>query len=156
MSVAVAVAEPGQGPGKGEMKMKHRPSPEQIAKELGLTAEQSAAMRTAQETFQVQMIDLKANAQKARLEVRKLVNQDTVDREAVMKAVEAEGAAGLAMRKAVVEHQINIREIIGPEKAAQLREKRQERGYGNGDDNSDDRDGDSDDHGKGKGPGGDW
>jgi Spy/CpxP family protein refolding chaperone len=159
MSVAVAVAQPGQGSGKGAMKMKHRPNPEQMAKELGLTAEQTAAMRAAHEAFQVQMIDLKANIQKARLEVRKLVNQDTVNREAVMKAVEAESAASLALRKAVVEQQIKAREIIGPEKAAQLREMRQERGYGDGgrrDDDSNDRDGDSGDRGRGEGPGGDW
>jgi hypothetical protein len=115
--------------------------------------------RDEDEAFQVQMIDLKANIQKARLEVRKLVNQDTVNREAVMKAVEAESAASLALRKAVVEQQIKAREIIGPEKAAQLREMRQERGYGDGgrrDDDSNDRDGDSGDRGRGEGPGGDW
>ena len=160
MSAAVALAQPGggmMGQGKGDMKMKHRPDMEQMADELDLTAEQRQAMEDAQSAFRMNMIDLRATAEKARLTVRTQMRQTTVNRDEVMKAVDAEGAADLAIRKAVINHQLAIRTILGPEKIEKMHEMRKSRGdedrdrggyRGGSDRDDDDHDSDDrDDHG---------
>jgi len=129
ISVAAAVAQPGRGDGEGFKgdKSKQRPNREQMAEKLDLTPEQQKALKDLRQDIQVQMIDLRANVQKARLEVKNQMTQEAVNREAVMSAVEAEAAAELAVKKAMIEHQLKVREIVGAEKAEQLRDMFQDR-----------------------------
>ena len=127
MSVAVASAQPGQGPSEGGKKMKHRPNPERMMEELDLTAEQQEALKQSQRDMQKQMVDLRADVKDARDAARSLMTSASVTREEAMKAVESEAAAELALRKAMVDHQLKVREIVGPENAAKMIELREER-----------------------------
>ena len=127
MSVAVASAQPGQGPSEGGKKMKHRPNPERMMEELNLTTEQKDALKQSQRDMQKQMVDLRADVKDARDAARSLMTSASVTREEAMKAVESEAAAELTLRKAMVDHQLKVREIVGPENAAKMIELREER-----------------------------
>jgi len=143
ITVAAASAQPGRGDGSGPRgdKDSFRPKMERIADDLNLTAEQKQKLENLRDEFQAQNVDRRSSVQKAKLEVRRLLKQDVVDRDALMKAVEAEGAADLALRKARIEHLLKVRDIVGPENAERLRELRDERrggqGPGRNDDDSD-------------------
>ena len=142
MSVAVASAQPGQGPSEGGKKMKHRPNPERMMEELNLTTEQKDALKQSQRDMQKQMVDLRADVKDARDAARSVMTSASVTREEAMKAVESEAAAELALRKAMVDHQLKVREIVGPENAAKMIELREQR-----------RDDRREKGGPGKGPG---
>ena len=129
ITIAAASAQPGRGDrpeGKGERGGPARPNAERLAEKLELTAEQSSQLQELRYQFQSETVELRANLQKNRLEVQRLLGQDHVDEAAVMKAIEAEAAAQLAMRKVSVAHQLKVRAIVGPEKAEQLAEMRNE------------------------------
>jgi len=129
ISVTAAVAQPDRGDGEGFKgdKSKQRPNREQLAEKLDLTPEQQKALKDLRQSLQGQMIDLRANVQKARLEVQNQMSQDTINRDALMAAVEAEAATELAVKKAMVDHQLKVREIVGAEKAGKMREMFQDR-----------------------------
>lgn len=148
---------PGHGDDRGWNKDHHkRFNPERLAEKLDLTAEQTTALKDAQYALEEKMIDLKANHQKAKLALRGQMDADTVDRDALMSAVEAESAAQLAIKKTMIDHKLEMKEILGPEKVAELEamkksrmEKRGDnRGPRGGDDESDESDDDSDRRGK--------
>ncbi|MBN1268261.1 MAG: periplasmic heavy metal sensor [Kiritimatiellae bacterium] len=107
-----------------------------LAEQAGLSDEESQALENLMYEHQKAMIPLRADQQLARLEVRRLLEQETPDEAAVMKAVEAASQAELALEKARISHQLSVRSTLGPEKAAQLRdcrrEHRQERRGGRG------------------------
>jgi Spy/CpxP family protein refolding chaperone len=127
MSAAVASAQPGQGPSEGGKKMKQRPNPEQMMKDLDLTTEQQDALKQAQRDMQKQMVDLRADVKDARDAARSIMTSASVTRDEAMKAVESEAAAELTLRKAMVDHRLKVRDIIGPENAAKMIELREER-----------------------------
>jgi Spy/CpxP family protein refolding chaperone len=129
MSVAVASAQPGQGqgPSEGGKKMKHRPNPEKMMEQLELTTEQQDALKQLRRDFQKQMVDLRGDVKDARDAAREIMTATEVSRDEAMKAVEAEAAAELVLRKAMVDHQLKVRDIVGPENAAKLAELREER-----------------------------
>jgi Spy/CpxP family protein refolding chaperone len=128
LCAGAALAQPvgGDGFGPGGRDGKERPG-RAIAGQLELTPEQQKALRVIRQEFHAAAIDLRANIEKARLEVQSLMTADTVNREAIMTAVEKEGAATTALRKAMVEQHLKVREIVGPEKAAQMMETMQNR-----------------------------
>ena len=128
MTAAIASAQPGPGQGpQGGGKMINRPNPERIFEKLDLTAEQRDALDQEQRNFQKQMVDLRADAKKTRETMRDLMDSATVSREEAVAALEAESAAELTIRKAMLDHRLKIREIVGPENAAKLVEMRDER-----------------------------
>jgi len=152
MSVATAVAQPGRGDGEGSKgdSSKQRPNREQLAKKLDLTPEQQKALKELRQDFQVQMIDLRASVQKARLEVKNQMSREAVNRDDIMLAVETEAAAELAVKKAMIDHQLKVREVVGPEKAEQMIEMMQDR---HGGDRRGPSGGPGGDGGRGQGPG---
>lgn len=145
ITVAAAVAQPGRGDGQGPRNEGGKPKREMLNR-LDLTPEQQQALRDLRREQQEQMIDLRAAAQKARLNVEKLLDAETVDTEALMAAVESAGQAEIAIEKARVAHHLKVREIVGVEKAAQMRGMMQGR--------RGDRDGGPGGPGQGRGPGG--
>ena len=68
----------------------------------------------------------------AEAEVRRLMQADNPDRAAIMKAVDAAGAAHLAVRKAQIEERLAFREIAGPDASRKAREHITRRMQGEG------------------------
>lgn len=129
LTAAVASAQPGQGQRGvgGDKPMKRGPDYGKLMDQLDLTAEQRSALDQAQRDFQKKMVDLRADVKNARDAMRDLADTTSASREQAMAAVEAESAAELALRKAMVEHRLQVRDIIGTENAAKLKALRDER-----------------------------
>jgi len=111
----------GHGPGPG-MILQRVLENEALAKKVGLTDEQIATLKGSLLETQKQMIKLRAESELAELDVRRLMGEDQVDRAAVMKAIEAAGAAHTAIRKAGAEERLKVREIVGQETLDKIRE----------------------------------
>ncbi len=107
----------GGGPGLGRMLEN-----EQAIQRLGLSADQVSALQARLADAEKTLIKLRAEVQLAEAEVRNLMRKDVVDRAAVMKAVDAAGAAHLALRKAMIEERLAFREIAGPDAAKKARQ----------------------------------
>lgn len=131
-SALAATAQPGPGgPGGREGMRGERPmgariqavleNPELLEK-IGLTDQQVSALRARLDEAQKTMIKLRADAELAETEVQRLMREDTVDRAAVMKALDAAGLAHVAVRKAMIEERLAFREIAGPDAARKLRQ----------------------------------
>ena len=152
LTAAVASAQPGQGQGgfKGDKAMKRGPDHAKLMEQLDLTAEQRSALDQAQRDFQKKMVDLRAEVKNARDAMRDLADATSTTRDQAMAAVEAESAAELALRKAMVDHRLQVRDIIGAENAAKLKELREERR----DERREQRGGPGGPGGKGRGPDG--
>lgn len=128
-SAVTASAGPGWGmKGKGDGErgqyQNREARMERIADELELTAEQREQLSALREEGREEMRVLHEALRDAREDTVTLMEADPVDRDAVMRAVVAEGAAYLALSKARAERQLARREILGPEKAAQLGDMR--------------------------------
>jgi len=139
MVAATTWAQPGGGGGKPNKKDGDHGgrgmNPERMAKELGLTEQQQDALGALQHEWQTKLVDLRADSQKAKLELRRIMREPESTRDEIIKAVEVDNAADLAMAKARVDHFLKVRELLGPEKAAQMHEMRgafrdDERGQG--------------------------
>ena len=121
------------GPGFG---MRNPERMEQALREAGATDEQVAKLREQGYQMRKQMISLRAEREQAELEVQHLLGQDKVDREAVLKAVEKLGAVETSIHKLRVQHQLDMRELVGPDTCKKLhkrafeqrRERREDRG----------------------------
>lgn len=114
----------GKGDGEGGGHKNREARMERIANKLDLTPEQRDQLATLREKGQAEMRPLQEALRDAREDTVTLMEADPVDRDAVMRSVVAEGAAYLALSKARAEHQLARREILGPEKAAQLGDMR--------------------------------
>ena len=141
VSALTASAQPDGGPGgPGKMKDKMWGGPnlgqmldnEDVVQQLGLTEDQVTALKARFAEAEKTLIKLRADAQVAEAEVRHLMQDDTVDRAAIMKAVEAAGAAQLAVRKAMIEERLAFREIAGPDAAKKVRRHMAKRMHGEG------------------------
>jgi Spy/CpxP family protein refolding chaperone len=88
---------------------------------LGLSADQVAALKARLADAEKTLIKLRAEVELAEAEVRSLMRKDPVDRAAVMRAVDAAGAAYVALRKAMIEERLALREIVGPEASKKAR-----------------------------------
>lgn len=141
VTALTATAQPDGGPGgprKGMEKMRHGPDVgrmldnEEVVQKLGLTADQVTALKARFAEAEKTLIKLRADAQLAEADVRRLMQDDIVDRAAIMKAVEAAGAAQLAVRKAMIEERLAFREIAGPDAAKKVRHHMAKRMHGGG------------------------
>ncbi|MFH0907415.1 MAG: periplasmic heavy metal sensor [bacterium] len=138
---------PGGGRGGGLQAILDN---EEIVKKLGITDAQVKAVREAGYERQKVMISLRADAELAQLDVKKLMDQDTPDTEAVMKALDTVGRLETEIRKEGVRNQLRIREIIGTDTARKLRDIMRERKGREGGDRQGKR---GPGQGKGRGPG---
>lgn len=128
-----AAAAPGE---RAHRMMQHRPGGvegaggppfamfldnDRAVQKLGLTEQQVAALKARFAEAEKTMIKLRADVETAEAELRALMRADTVDRAAIMKAVDAAGAAHLALRKAMIEERLAIREIAGKDATKKAR-----------------------------------
>lgn len=156
---AVAYAEPerggggpGGGPGGGHGGgLQALLENDDVVKKLGLTSEQVKAVQEAGYQHQKVMVSLRADAELAQLDVKKLMDQDAPDTEAVMKAIDTAGRLQTEIRKEGVRNQLKIREIIGADAAKKLKDMMRDRmeRQGGGDRHGKRNQG----QGKGQGPG---
>jgi hypothetical protein len=93
----------------------------ELAKRAGITDEQIKKIKDGQYEFEKQMIQMRADAQQAQMEVRHLMEADKVDRDAVSKAIDAAGAKELAMRKAGIMRMLDVKETIGKETTEKIK-----------------------------------
>jgi Spy/CpxP family protein refolding chaperone len=139
-SAALTMAQPGPREGAGAPgprdggRMNRGPGVERPIDKLNLTTGQQEQLRELRREAATNLRPLQDALRAARETTRSLMAAPTIDRDEVMKSVQAEGEAYLALSKARVKHQLDVREIVGPEKAGMLIELRDEwqRGPGKG------------------------
>jgi hypothetical protein len=93
----------------------------ELAAKVGLKEEQVKAIREAAFAQREQMVTLRSQAELARLQVEKLMAAEPVDKEAVLKAVEAAGQQEIAIKKAEITLQLKLKELVGEEVAKKMR-----------------------------------
>ncbi|MCO5068631.1 MAG: periplasmic heavy metal sensor [Kiritimatiellae bacterium] len=98
---------------------------ERLLNSLNLSEAQVNALKERAATSQKKIADLRDAIEKAEADVRSLMQADTLDREAVMKAVDKAGQIRTDLRKVHIEDQFAISEIAGPDALRELREQRQ-------------------------------
>lgn len=110
------------GPGPGmEIGRKAFQNPKRL-KEAGATDQQLEALKKFAEEQQFKRIDLQAVAEKAELSLGQLMNSETVDEKAALKAVDALSQARAEIFKLEVSSKLKMREILGAEVQKKLRE----------------------------------
>jgi Spy/CpxP family protein refolding chaperone len=122
--------------------MKHFP---EIAKKLGLNADQKASVEKLYYDSKSTGIDLQAKSDKARLELERVMMADTLDEKTALKDFEAAAAAETEVRRNDLKLMLGLRKILTPEQwtaLKELREEKRERRGGRGDDDDHDRHGD--------------
>jgi hypothetical protein len=105
------------------------PEPEQLAK-AGATEEQISALTKFDQEQQMKRIDLKANVEKAELELNKLKKSDSVDEAAVLKAVDVLNQARGELFKLNVVSELQMKKILGDEVFSKVQEQRPRRRHG--------------------------
>lgn len=109
------------GGGRGEaggmmaegMMFKHILGDLELAKKAGVSDEQIKKLKEGQFDFEKQMITLRADAETSKLDVKKLMESDKPDRDAVSKAIDVAGAKELALRKAGIMRMLDVKETLG-------------------------------------------
>lgn len=112
----------------GRPKGKHRgghirnPFNPRMMERLDLNSEQKESLKLLRFETKKRNIKLRADVELSKTELRQLLSADVPDEAAVMAAIEKTGAAKIAMEKLHVEHILNTRAVIGPEKWHQLKQ----------------------------------
>ncbi|HEY8240986.1 MAG TPA: periplasmic heavy metal sensor [Kiritimatiellia bacterium] len=129
----LAVAGPGRGgpkqdgPGQGGHRgLQALLQNEALARELGVTDAQLDAVRDALYANKTAGVKLHGDAELARIELHRLMEAESPDRDAVMKAIEKAGAAEIAIRKSEVGLKLKVREIVGTETLKKIRTQMRE------------------------------
>ncbi len=94
-----------------------------ISAELGLDEGQQARVAEAIRLHKIARVDLKAQAEKAEIELRYLLAAQKLDEIAVRAAVETLSAAEAALRRSRVELAIALRRELSAEQWATLQER---------------------------------
>lgn len=94
---------------------------------LNLSAEQKSALKSAIKPYRTQLIDLKADMQKKRLELRDIMDTDNPDRAAYEKAGKDMADIEQRMRLALFDMRAEAMKILTPEQRAKWNEQRGER-----------------------------
>lgn len=129
-----ASAEPGQGRGGGpegkramgqggpgggaamgaRILQRLLDNPEKM-KEFGITEAQASSLQSSFYELEKKMVTLESDAELAQIELRRLMDADAPDKDAVLAAVEKAGAARTAIQKAQVEQRLAVRDVLGDE-----------------------------------------
>lgn len=128
---------PGRGPGFGE----HRPPMEHafgfahgqfwnnpnVVQKLSLSDDQRKAMDGILQDHKMKLIDLRANLQRAEVEMGPLMKADAPDEKAIEAQIDKVVAARAELEKANARFLLDIRMQLKPEQWKQLRDWRMER-----------------------------
>ena len=99
----------------------------ELAKQLNLSPDQTDKLRALRSGMQKQMIDLRDGMEKAARQQAELVSAATPDEAAVMKAVEATGAARTDIAKVQVKHLLAVMKVLTPDQQQKLKDMQRER-----------------------------
>ena len=102
--------------------------PRSLKSELNLTVEQEAQMQKVREDHQEVMIDLRADHEKAQLQLRKLMREETPNKKKIHSQIEKVGSIELKMDKARIDHRLDMRQLLTAEQRNIFRQGMLERG----------------------------
>ena len=88
---------------------------------LGVTEEQSSALREIELRFEQDSIALEADVKTAHLAMKKLIKEDSTDREAIFAAMDAVNAAELKWKKAELAAWLDARKVFTAEQQEALK-----------------------------------
>ena len=108
------------GPGGGGIERLVRD--EAAAKNLGVTEAQLAQLREITYQGEIQQIKVRADLEIAQMELRRLLDTAKPTEEAVGKAIDKISALEAQMQKARIGEMLKVREILGEEMMAKLRD----------------------------------
>ena len=94
----------------------------ELAEKAGLSKEQISSIKTILYDINMQMIDLRAEMEKAGMEQARLMTSDEPDEAAIMKAIEKTGEIRTKMAKLRIQSMLKIKKIIKPEQFAKMKE----------------------------------
>ena len=100
---------------------------EEAAREAGVTDEQLGQLKDAFYKARQSAIKLRAELDLARLELSRLMDEESPDEAALDKAVDQVSAIEAQLQKARIKEQLSVRAILGEETLAKVREQMQER-----------------------------
>jgi hypothetical protein len=109
-----------QAPAKAMIVRALLQSPE-LARSVGMSEEQVKDIKDAAFTHREAMVDVRAEAERARLAVEKIQDAEKPDEAALMKAIDEAGAKETAVRKADAAFELKVKGLIGPDVAAKIR-----------------------------------
>lgn len=132
-AASAAWAQPGQGERKGpphgvrgeqvqEAVMERLVNDPKMAEEVGLGEDQITALKTGAYDLKKQKIQKRAEMELAALEQARLITGETVNREAIMKAVEETGRIRTDLAKLQVQGLLLVKETLSEEQRAKLRQ----------------------------------
>lgn len=110
----------GHGPDHGDVLKRILENPE-IAKKAGVSDEQIKKLKDGQFNFDKQMITMRADAEVAKMEVKRLMEAEKVDRGALEKALDTAGAKELAARKLGLMRMLDVKETLGAESIEKIK-----------------------------------
>jgi Spy/CpxP family protein refolding chaperone len=94
----------------------------EIAEQVGLTEEQISTLKQAMFEIEKKLIDLHAEQAKAGMEQGQLLDQDQIDKKAVMKAVEKTGEISTEIAKLQMEQLLLVKETLTTEQIDKIKE----------------------------------
>jgi Spy/CpxP family protein refolding chaperone len=102
-----------------------------IRQQLGITAEQAAAIRQQETDFRKERIRGRADLQVKRIDLENLMAADKPDRAAIDSKLTEISAARLVLEKSAVHYRLTMRDAITPAQREKLRQwMKDRRGYG--------------------------
>jgi Spy/CpxP family protein refolding chaperone len=131
----------GMRGGPGEFGLAGLLNNPEVRQQIGVSADQAAKIRQQESDFRKTEIRNRADLQVKRLDLRDLLSADKPDRAAIDSKLQEISTAQLAMEKAAVGHQLDMREALTPAQREKLRqwmtqrhdrERGAERGEGGG------------------------
>lgn len=124
----------GRG-GPGEFGLAGLLNNPEVRQQIGVSADQAAKIRQQESDFRKTEIRNRADLQVKRLDLRDLLSADKPDRAAIDSKLQDISTSQLAMEKAAVGHQLDMREALSPAQREKLRQwmmQRRERGGAGG------------------------
>ncbi|GEM_PF-3186426 len=99
---------------------------ERFGDELELSKEQTQKLETLRYEMEKKSIDMRAELDKARLELNRLQDSEKIDRKAILSQAEKVNSLEGKLKIAKIEHMLDIAETLTPEQRAMLKERQPE------------------------------
>jgi Spy/CpxP family protein refolding chaperone len=108
--------------GPGEFGLAGLLNNPEVRQQIGVSADQAAKIRQQESDFRKAEIRNRADLQVKRLDLRDLLSADKPDRAAIDSKLQDISTSQLAMEKAAVGHQLDVREALTPAQREKLRQ----------------------------------
>ncbi len=118
----------GKKAGKKQMMMEHRGhffgDPGRMKKELNLTDEQVTKIANINKEHRKKMLDYKEKLAPKKIQLKKLLLEDTVDMGKVRSLLGEIGDLRVELQALRIEHRLNIEKVLTPDQRAKMRQHR--------------------------------